>query len=211
MKSKIFTKKNKFNQSGDTLVEVAIAIAVMGMVVAGTSAIAQRSILNIQDTIDTTTVRGHMRGQEDMLRYVFKYANASRKGKGDVSYSNAKQIVNQISEHALNSEEDNTKDPCHQSDNSFYLTVSESNDQNKNIAGAHFEINVGGNMEYDYTSSSSPKPGNGVWFEAIHHSGNGTLSNDYYDFYIKSCWTPHAAINDNTAHMLSIVRIYGGN
>ena len=64
-------KTTRPSQCGDTLVEVTIAMAVLGLVLAATMTIINRSLLSVMNAVERTSARGEVNSQVEMLRYVF--------------------------------------------------------------------------------------------------------------------------------------------
>lgn len=58
------------NQSGDTLVEVAIAIAMMGLVVTTVFMVTNRSLATIMDAAERTAVRASINSQLELIEYL---------------------------------------------------------------------------------------------------------------------------------------------
>ena len=58
------------NQSGDTLIEVAIAMAMLGLVVLTVFMVANRSLASIMDTTERTAVRASINSQLDLIEYL---------------------------------------------------------------------------------------------------------------------------------------------
>ena len=56
------------HQRGDTLVEVAIAMAVLGLVLAATMTVINRSLLGVMNAVEGTGAGGGVNLQVEMLR-----------------------------------------------------------------------------------------------------------------------------------------------
>ena len=70
------------HQRGDTLVEVAIAMAVLGLVLAATMTIINRSLLSVMNAVERTGARGEVNSQSRDATLRFRYAERHKQGCG---------------------------------------------------------------------------------------------------------------------------------
>ena len=108
---------NGSNQRGDTLVEVAIAMAVLGLVLAATMTIINRSLLSVMNAVERTGARGEVNSQVEMLRYVF-----------DTQSGINKAVANQIVDSTGTA--DISDNGCSAGAGSFYLTTQSISEDN---------------------------------------------------------------------------------
>ena len=167
------------NQRGDTLIEVMLAISILGIVSVTTMSIMNRSTLQIMDTLERTAVRSDINSQIELLNYTRDHYQSSTAWSGIVGKSTTSTAA-----------VDNA-DSCTPTSNSFYLTQDgdgvkvNSNSINKNAGGR-------------------ATPGNGIWIDAIYTS---SAPIPYYSFHVKACWT-RAGDNHVTASSSTVARIY---
>lgn len=176
-------------QRGDTLVEVTIAFAVLGLVLGATSAIINRSLLSIMNSIERTTARGEVNSQVELLRYVFERNTTDSATKG--AFETIKSSVN-----------GNAKDDgCKSSDKAFYLSVNGNKIKVSPVVGRD------GTHDGDMSKSAEYAPHantGGIWVDGVSGSSGGT---NYIDFYVRACWTPYSSRTIGEGRLESIVRV----
>ena len=154
--------KKSGQQRGDTLVEVMLALSILGIVVVGCLSITSRLNSNMLDTIDRSAVRSDMNGQAELLNYV----RDNRLGSNVWSDIKSKAVTNPSSIGSA----------CSKSQNSFYLKLD---------SGVVSLVSGSGiNAKND---SGRAVPGNGIIVDAVYVSN--TASPSYIDFYINACWS----------------------
>ena len=57
-------------QRGDTLIEVLIAVTILGIVVVGAMSIMNRMMISMLNSAERTAVRAEMNGQAELLQYI---------------------------------------------------------------------------------------------------------------------------------------------
>lgn len=186
--------KNNKSQRGDTLVEVTIAMAVLGLVLASTLTVINRSLYGVMNAVERTAARGEVNSQVEMLRYVF-----------DTQAGVNRQVANDIIGMTKNSTDSSAADiasrGCAVGSGGFYLSMS--NDAAKPISVAGY-----GNTDSVADSvAAAPYPGNGIWVEGVKHDPSGSVPG-YIDFYVRACWTPHIAQEIGQGRLESTVRVY---
>jgi prepilin-type N-terminal cleavage/methylation domain-containing protein len=188
-------KPNLDNQRGDTLVEVLIAITVLGVVVAGCMAIMNRSLVSILNSAERTAVRSEVNSQTELLHYA--------RAKNPAMWENIKKLA--FVNNATNIVTAN--DQCKLTEGSslstskagsFYITNEADLPTLKNDLKANTH---GKNLTARATT------GKGIWIDAIYYPAvSGDNNVPYFDFFIKACWTPLGNFPDSQT--LTIVRIY---
>ena len=63
-------KRNQAER-GDTLVEVTVAMAVLGLMLAASLAVINRGLMGVSNAVERTSVRASLSSQAELLRYVF--------------------------------------------------------------------------------------------------------------------------------------------
>lgn len=165
-------------QRGDTLVEVMLAIAVLGVVVVGCMSIMNRSNRNILDAIERTAVRTDINSQTEMLNYARDHHAIST-------------LWNNIKSRSVTNA-NSIGGSCQKNSNSFYLYRS----------GGSVVMKYGSDI-LD-ASSSRAVPGKGLWVDAVIVEANNEVP--YLDFYIKACWTRLGS--NVKASSSTVVRLY---
>ena len=187
-------KTTRPSQCGDTLVEVTIAMAVLGLVLAATMTIINRSLLSVMNAVERTSARGEVNSQVEMLRYVFDTQSG-------VNKTVAQQIIDSTGTA------DVSDNGCSAGSGAFYLTqrtinkdditpiqrnVYTANDMVANtVAGAPHAINEGG-----------------IWIEGTKHEATSSGVPGYIDFFVRACWSPYASNEVGQGRLESIVRVY---
>ena len=172
------------NQRGDTLVEVMLAISVLGIVVVGTMTIMNKSTMQMLDTIERTAVRSTINSQTELLNYV----RDNSKGASATVWTTiqAKTVTSASS----------VSGTCAYNANSFYLNRSSSTDDAVTLTA----LTTGSAKN----ANGKAVIGNGVWVDAVRSSA--AVSPAYIDFYIRACWARLANVAD--AKTATVVRLY---
>lgn len=193
-------KRNQ-TERGDTLVEVTVAMAVLGLMLAASLAVINRGLMGVSNAVERTSVRASLSSQAELLRYVF-----------DDPVTN-KEAYKWILDHT-GSNVSLGQNGCEIVGGGFYLSVNnktgtppveihelDSVDTNK------LANNVYGQPEAGEVGNNSGVS-RGIWIEGDKHDGQQNGMPGYIDFYVRACWTPHAAQQPGSGRMESNVRVY---
>lgn len=183
-------------ERGDTLVEVTVAMAVLGLMLAASLAVINRGLMGVSNAVERTSVRASLSSQAELLRYVFDDPVTN-----EVTY---KKILKRKLSNNLG------QNGCEIGNGGFYLSVS-------NVVGTPpveiHELNQAGTTDLANNVYGQPEAGDdkgnslGIWIEGDKHDGQGDMPG-YIDFYVRACWTPHAAQQPGSGRMESNVRVY---
>ena len=193
-------KPRRNNQRGDTLIEVLIAITVMGIVVAGAFAIMNRSLVSIINSAERTAVRAEVNSQTELLNFVRANDSDPANTNGNM-WGQIKQLAVQSNDTA--GKLSNAQAQCQMNENSggvasnhgsFYLTLN---------SDGTLALNSGLTIDANGPNKASrATTGHGIWIDAIYYDN----AIPYFDFYIKACWTPLG--NSPDSQTMTIVRLY---
>ncbi len=190
----------KCSQRGDTLVEVMVAISVLGMVVVGCMAIMNRSLSNMMNTIERTEVRTDINSQTEMLNYIRDSYLQSKQGGAVTTYVTMWADIQQLTATegtSLGGQCDvnpsGSLAPGSTRPGSFYISRDATDGLSVNL------VTTG------RADGGRATPGDGLWVDAVR-GGSGAGQVPYTDFYVKACW---AAINGGVDQQTStVVRLY---
>ena len=193
-------KRNQAER-GDTLVEVTVAMAVLGLMLAASLAVINRGLMGVSNAVERTSVRASLSSQAELLRYVFDDP-VTNKGAYDKILK--RKLSNNLGQKG-----------CEIGNGSgFYLSVSKVSASKTSVAPVEmYELNQAGTTDLANNVYGQPEAGDdkgnslGIWIEGDKHDGNGDMPG-YIDFYIRACWTPHAAQQPGSGRMESNVRVY---
>ncbi len=187
-------KRNQAER-GDTLVEVTVAMAVLGLMLAASLAVINRGLMGVSNAVERTSVRASLSSQAELLRYVF-----------DDPVTN-KEAYKWILDHT-GSNVSLGQNGCEIGGGGFYLSVGSGTSP----VDKH-ELNPAGTTDLANNVYGQPEAGDdnrkslGIWIEGDKHDGQGDMPG-YIDFYVRACWTPHAAQQPGSGRMESNVRVY---
>ena len=175
-------------------------MAVLGLMLAASLAVINRGLMGVSNAVERTSVRASLSSQAELLRYVFDNPAANEE-----TY---KKILKRTPPTQPNGKLG--QKGCEIGNGSgFYLSVGSGTSPVEmyelNPADtAHLANNVYGQPE-----AARDKSGNslGIWIEGDKHDGQGDMPG-YIDFYVRACWTPHAAQQPGSGRMESNVRVY---
>ena len=190
-------------ERGDTLVEVTVAMAVLGLMLAASLAVINRGLMGVSNAVERTSVRASLSSQAELLRYVFDDPVTNK-----VTYE---KILKRTPPTQPNG--NLGQKGCEIGNGSgFYLSVGSSTSPVE-----MYELNSAGTTElannvYGQPEAARDKSGNsrGIWIEGDKHDGKDGMPG-YIDFYVRACWTPHAAQQPGSGRMESNVRVYYKN
>ncbi len=190
-------------ERGDTLVEVTVAMAVLGLMLAASLAVINRGLMGVSNAVERTSVRASLSSQAELLRYVFDDPVTNK-----VTYE---KILKRTPPTQPNG--NLGQKGCEIGNGSgFYLSVGSSTSPVE-----MYELNSAGTTEltnnvYGQPEAARDKSGNslGIWIEGDKHDGQNGMPG-YIDFYVRACWTPHAAQQPGSGRMESNVRVYYKN
>ncbi len=190
-------KKNQAER-GDTLVEVTVAMAVLGLMLAASLAVINRGLMGVSNAVERTSVRASLSSQAELLRYVF-----------DDPVTNEETYKKILGRTKPNN--NLGQNGCEIGNGGFYLSVGggtspvEMYELNQADTTTKLTNNVYGQPE-----AARDKSGNslGIWIEGDKHDGQKDGMPGYIDFYVRACWTPHAAQQPGSGRMESNVRVY---
>ena len=184
-------------ERGDTLVEVTVAMAVLGLMLAASLAVINRGLMGVSNAVERTSVRASLSSQAELLRYVFDDP-VTNKDTYDKIINKYTQPNGKLGQNG-----------CEIGNGGFYLSVGggappvEMHKLNP-VDTAHLTNNVYGQPEAGDNSGASL----GIWIEGDKHDGQQNGMPGYIDFYVRACWTPHAAQQPGSGRMESNVRVY---
>lgn len=192
-------KRNQVER-GDTLVEVTVAMAVLGLMLAASLAVINRGLMGVSNAVERTSVRASLSSQAELLRYVF-----------DDPVTN-KDVYDKILSRTQPNNNLGQKG-CEIGNNSgFYLSVNNKTGtppvemhELDSADTAHLTNNVYGQPEAGDNNGNGVSQG--IWIEGDKHDVQGEMPG-YIDFYVRACWTPHAAQQPGSGRMESNVRVY---
>lgn len=194
-------KRNQVER-GDTLVEVTVAMAVLGLMLAASLAVINRGLMGVSNAVERTSVRASLSSQAELLRYVFDDPVTN-----EATY---KAILGRTNPNASLG-----KNGCEIGNGGFYLSV---NNKTGTPPVEMHELNQAGttdlaNNVYGQPEAAGDNKGNslGIWIEGDKHDGQQNGMPGYIDFYVRACWTPHAAQQPGSGRMEANVRVYYKN
>lgn len=192
-------KRNQAER-GDTLVEVTVAMAVLGLMLAASLAVINRGLMGVSNAVERTSVRASLSSQAELLRYVFDDPVTNQETYGKIL---------DLFKYAKPSK-DLGQNGCKIGGGGFYLSVS-------NVVGAPpVEMhklnqadtnNLADNVYGQPEAGDDKRVSRGIWIEGDKHDAQGDMPG-YIDFYVRACWTPHAAQQPGSGRMESNVRVY---
>ena len=196
-------KRNQAER-GDTLVEVTVAMAVLGLMLAASLAVINRGLMGVSNAVERTSVRASLSSQAELLRYVF-----------DDPVTN-KEAYKWILDHT-GSNVSLGQNGCKIVGGGFYLSVNNKTGtppveihKLDSADTAHLTNNVYGQPEAGEVGNNSGVS-RGIWIEGDKHDVQQNGMPGYIDFYVRACWTPHAAQQPGSGRMESNVRVYYKN
>lgn len=182
------------NQRGDTLIEVLVAITVLGVVIVGAFSLMNRGVAQMYDSMEKSEVRMLLNGQIEMLTYArdqhFRSLTPDSATMTDADKA-ANSVWSALQSQSV-SDIPSLNDGCVMPGSAFWVGIESS-----------------GTITYHNTleeaiSDEFPVPGSGIWIQKIN-SGSGA-GIPYKDFYIRACWRQTSSTQ--TQVLSTVVRLY---
>lgn len=183
---------NGHRQRGDTLVEVMIALGVLGLIMVATTTIINRSLLGVMNAVERTAARADVNSQVEMLRYVFDTQDG-------LNSAVVEQIINATPTGDTGTLSNRG---CSIGSGGFYLSKTTNPSQPVKFT----EYNNVGNVAD--AVFASPTPGKGIWIEGVKSDHGGDSVPGYIDFYVRACWSPYTSTQVGQGRLESTVRVY---
>lgn len=190
-------KRNQAER-GDTLVEVTVAMAVLGLMLAASLAVINRGLMGVSNAVERTSVRASLSSQAELLRYVF-----------DDPVTNKATYDKILDPKRTKPNANLGQKGCEIGGGGFYLSVG-----NGALPVEMRELNQADTVDLTNNVYGQPEAGDnsgasrGIWIEGDKHDGQQNGMPGYIDFYVRACWTPHAAQQPGSGRMESNVRVY---
>ena len=187
--------KNRTSERGDTLIEVLLALSVMGVVVVGAVSLMNKGLSQMYDTMERSAVQLLLDRQVEILTYGRDQRLRELSGESLTGYDeHARSLWNQVrTVQSLNAGAVPQLNNCSDTNRAFAVA-------NNNGGGFSVLTSV------QAVATEFPSPANGIWIQKIH---NGTVSVPYTDFYIRACWRQSSSPVNQVAS--TVVRLYDRN
>ncbi|MCL2174286.1 prepilin-type N-terminal cleavage/methylation domain-containing protein, partial [Candidatus Saccharibacteria bacterium] len=195
----------KKNQRGDTLVEVLIALTVLGVIIVGVMATMTRSMVSVLNSAERTASRADINTQTDLLNYVYRNDKTTWYQIMSLAYTG-----NPDGSAPTNVTDTCTLNPGGDSNigtpGSFYIEPEFDGDS---VSGVTLIDNL---TEIDNGINEVQRaiPGQGMWIDAVYYEQNhSTNERSYVDFYIKACWVRLGQTSpEANSRSVTVTRIY---
>ena len=220
--SKLFAKK-----SGDTLIEVTLAVGIFSMVVVAVVSVMNGGTNSAQTALETTLTRQSIDTQAEALRFIQGGVIQDKTNGTDGNYTKLwREITKSDNVYAGTEIQNFGSEQCKKiyngtlDFNSFYAFVidpkqlSTLQDEAPNLDKIRISlINTGSNQNFFspatyprivYNGDNSPSA-EGLFVVAVPE-GLDNSSATYYDFYIRTCWYSPGSSTPST--ISTIIRLY---
>lgn len=177
------------HESGDTLVEVLIATAILAAAVVGGLGVMNFGFGVILNSIERTQVQAGVNSQLSLIQYARDaYARANRDGSAGAAKIWADIVNNATGTYS--------KDVC------SGVGVP-ATDPGRNPFYVKEDGSVYTPLTFPLSAvTTTPTAGTGLWVEAVRP----TPTTNYIDFYVKACWQPSAGTTNQESR--SAMRLY---
>lgn len=187
------------HESGDTLVEVLIATAILGAAVVAGLGIMNFGFGVILNSIERTQVQASVNSQLSFIQYARDaYVRAERQGTqpgGPKVWSDIVTAANTTTTYSTNVCNASGGPDTNAGKKPFYIEIRDD------ASTPPQKITEYVPMTTFPAASAVPTAGNGLWVEAVRPAGT-----NYIDFYVKACWQPVAGSTNQESR--SAMRLY---
>lgn len=182
-------------QRGDTLVEVMLSMALLGLVTVGVFSVMQRGVGLAQNSLERSQTRTELSAQAEMLNYLRdQYAIAVAKGSSTTVYP--MNVWADIKTRAFNNR------------NTAPTSVSDCSTTSPTIMANSFILDSSsGTIVLTPYNAASYTLGNTIWVEPIGSPSSANPAyQKYVDLYIKTCYA--SSFGGAPQLMSTVVRLY---
>jgi type II secretory pathway pseudopilin PulG len=187
---------NKFS-SGDTIIEVLIAVTIFSIVAVGGISVMNQGAATAQRSLEITLVRQEIDAQAEAIRFLNAgYLNEFVDGKALQNYSNQSQSWIALSEIAKSTvaisnfgissgQKCSTIIP---KNTGFVINTHTLSMKLLKDVGNPVHSETYAKINYDQTNSDEISSVDGLWIEAVMGQENAGSKTGYVDFHIRACW-----------------------
>ncbi len=197
-------------QSGDTLIEVLLAVAIFSVIVLSTMGIMSQGISQAQASLETTLVRNQIDTQAELLRHL-NAAKLTSIGRNANDFSvQWDAAIAQVKPQASNYDEISAFEDCtpDRLSGAFYIHPETGRVITTNFEPVETFAQVYVDRALDATTGEPLSRSQMLWVEAVRVMDNDDvldLTNEY-DFHIRACWDSPAS--KGLMKIGTIVRLY---
>lgn len=209
LQKRIGLRRRQYGETGDTLIEVLFAFAVLSMVIVGALTIMNQGTIASQRSLETTLVRQEIDGQATTLRFMHDaYVANFKPGVAIAATSPAgqwKAMTDSIHATSASSISNLTSCPATAPSGSFILDPSTATFKTVDTAIVHSKTYA----QIAYGTDGKFTQSEGIWIEGVRSGATGDANQDntrYIDFHIVACWD--APGNGPPSTIATIVRLY---
>lgn len=186
-------------QSGDTIIEVLMAITIFSMVGVGAISIMNQGTNAAQRALEITQVRHQVDAQAEALRAVHQAYSVNPGGTGAMWASIAAPT-----DTSTWSEDQSCPSTAADVGGSFIMDPSKAS-----VLGGQWlsSINDSNAPPHAQVIQGSPSTAYGMWIERTRHVADGARSPVAYDFNIRACWYS-AGMPNTPSQIETLVRLY---
>ena len=187
---KFFMKR----KSGDSIIEVLIAVAIFSAIAVTALGIMNQGLGNAQSSLETTIVRTEMDTQAERIRFLADSVISDPGDSNDDNSNSSKWNAITVNALATSGENTNTYDAFINNYKTAPLTSCD-NVINASYHAFVLENNLTAKTDLGSNSSAIPSVDTGGLFVVSVKSPNVDADEnpDYYDFYINTCWNAPGA------------------
>lgn len=194
-------------ERGDTLIEVLLAMGMLGVLITITYTSMTRSMAVAYNSLDRTNTQAMMNGQANILRAI--HSERLSGGGSPTLWDSIESLAitdNDMTEEVSDAaREDGCTFGGRLPEKRFYI------DPTSNPLALRLGSDVTITNVRDTTVSGGPQLGNGLWIEAykLTPRDGGGISDEVYTFYIKACTPPiYGDGSEVPRQTTSVVRLY---
>lgn len=202
--------RTNYNERGDTLIEVLVAVTALALVVTVCYSVMTRGFAQGQVSLERTTTQGMVSGHIATLRDIFaRHEQAKASGQPDPAEWTAIKgfLPDDIDPEQMDSQLSDAREACTLGARAAVGTGREFYFNSTATATATTPLVF--NAANRQRVASSPTYGDGIWVEGYRvYTDSGPLSDarPYYIFFVKACWD--ASISGERQTMVTNVRLY---
>lgn len=180
-------KKNK-TMSGDSIIEVLLAIAIFSAVAVSSLATMNRGLANVETALEETVARSEIDAQANLIRYIHAGYESTPNNMANES-DTYEQLWENITDPDNITDAPNLDQECTNNTPSGFILKNDDH-------GIAFQrINSYSESGGIPRANGANGTGNDIWIAAARSSDES-----YYDFYINTCWYSPGSQTGTTLH-----------